>query len=398
MGGRLTAASLEGIEFEPCQPAVPSRAPQLFGLIGELGLSAAIRRQPLSRMSELRSGRSRLLELRLPDRRPPWGALRSRRLRRLLRWYAGALDTRVSELAARLDDRSVADFSRLYLGPRRDPELFRPLLEACFGLDSAETSRVLLLQLLDTWGAPELQQVSGLARIPEALAARLDDVRTGERVLAVQPDARGLSLASGATLTADGVVLATPASAVAALVPTLSPAEQSFFEREPAYAARLQLALAIRGESPAAGAWLAETHAEFPPLSSVTRVACPPGRDAANDASLLILSARSGFARAHWGDSDDSIAARLLECAARLDPGLRARTTAQALYRLREATPRFDVYRYRGIERLRREQRAQCGARPVFFCGDYLVAPHPEGAVSSGVRAADDALAALASA
>jgi predicted NAD/FAD-dependent oxidoreductase len=59
--------------------------------------------------------------------------------------------------------------------------------------------------------------------------------------------------------------------------------------------------------------------------------------------------------------------------------------------------PHFDVGRYRGIARLREEVAKQEGRR-VVFAGDWLVAPHLEGAATSGIAAAEAALRTLAAA
>ncbi len=63
------------------------------------------------------------------------------------------------------------------------------------------------------------------------------------------------------------------------------------------------------------------------------------------------------------------------------------------LYRFPNGTPSFDVYRYRGAERVRSEQRARS---TVFYCHDSLVGPHAEAAVCAGERTAAEVLATLA--
>ena len=56
----------------------------------------------------------------------------------------------------------------------------------------------------------------------------------------------------------------------------------------------------------------------------------------------------------------------------------------------------FGVGHYRGVSRLLREQERRFAERRVVLCGDYLVGPHAEGAVSAGERAACALLGRLA--
>ena len=76
--------------------------------------------------------------------------------------------------------------------------------------------------------------------------------------------------------------------------------------------------------------------------------------------------------------------------AERAYPGLSKAVGSLRVRRVEHAVPQFGVGHYRGIERLRREQLARFDKRRLLLCGDYLVAPHPEGAVRSGLRAAEE--------
>jgi protoporphyrinogen oxidase len=318
---------------------------------------------------------------------------RVRRWRDLTAWLGDTLDPRAPEKDTRLDDRSVADFARLYVGPRLNEQLLEPLLEAHFGLAAEHTSRLLLFQLLDAWGEPDVSLAFGLGALPERLAADLVDVRKGWRVASVAPDGRAVQLGSGETLSADAVILATPASEVVKLVPELARAEQVFFESA-AYTRRLQLGLVIEGplSAPVPTLWIPA--AEGGPLAALVDLSAWHQGRAPASSSLLLLSARLEYANRHYADQENEVSNALLEPAERLWPGLRARVRAQCLYRLPQAMPCFGVGRYHQIALLRDAQRRR-RERRLFFAGDYLVGPHLEAAASAGLRASDEAMDAL---
>ena len=279
VGGRSAAT-------DPPGPAsvVPARAPVLSGLVEDLGMAERVHRVRLGSGPARRGG-------------GPRARLALRRLRGLLDWFGDSLDGRVPERGLRLDDRSTADFTRLYLGAGA----LRGALGAPFaelGLDPHETSRLLLLLLMDPWGDVALSRMHGLDELSEELGKRLADVRRGARVTEVQQDGRAVHLAGGDRVQGDAVLLATRAPDALTLAPGLAPAEERF----------------LRG--------------------------------------------------VHYADR----------------PG---------------AVPAFTVGHYRGAARLRQEQTQRFAGRHTLLCGDYLVAPHAEGAAVAGVRAADELLAAL---
>jgi len=392
VGGRLRRAELAGFRFEPTLHTLPPRAPTLRGLLSELGLSTEVHSVALERVLALRSGRLRGVPLRGTEalqRRPRIPGLagwRVRRMRKLVEWLGGGLDLR-------LDDRSASEFVSLYLGSALNESLFRPLLETHFGLDPDQTSRTLLCELLDAWAEPDVRMAFGLAALPQRLASELIDVRTGARVESIAPNGRALRVGSGETLAADAVILATPAHEVPKLVPELLPAERAFFEGSP-YTARLDLALVIEGPllSPNPTFWI--PGGEGGPLGGLVDLSAWHTSKESPSSSLLLLCARPRFAQRQRNAEEGEIVSALLGHAERLIPGLRPRVRARQLYRLAEATPRFDVGRYRQIERLR-EAQPRRGERRWFYAGDYLAGPHAEGAIRAGLRAADDVLNAL---
>jgi oxygen-dependent protoporphyrinogen oxidase len=375
VGGRLRRDVLEGMEFEPSCPIVPARAPDLFGLAQELGVGDRVCARPLA-------------PLRAHDARRPWRGLGVRRLRVLLDWFGPLLDAREPERAARLDDRSVADFARLYLGGATLRQGHAPALSSLFGVDPAETSRALLMLLMDPTGDLALAHASGSGLLPEAVAKHLSDVRTGTRAASLRADGRAVRLASGdkvegEEIEADAVVLAVPADQVCELVPNLCPAEELLF-RSTAYEDRLQLAVVTEG----GGAQSRDVLVRGDPGGALGALIDVTPPEETGQRQLRLLLARRDRVPDLATAGDAVVTEALLSRAERVEPGLRGRVVSTRVCRLARAVPRFAPGHYRRVARLRQEQGRRFEARRLVFCGDYLVAPHLEGAVASGERAA----------
>lgn len=358
-GGRLRSATLDGIEFDPIPRALPAVAPALGDLIQTLGLP---------RPTRLPGGA-----------RPRTRALRTRRVREVQERFGPSLEPSEPEQATRMDDRSAAEFARLYAGARFERQAVTPAL-ALFGLDARTTSRQTLMLLLDAASQPALALGLGLGALPRELAARIPRLRLEAPVARIEASGRGLELVNGEQIAADGIVLAVPATSVQALVPDLSPVEELFFS-DSAYAPCTVLALSLRSKAP-------EPVLRRPgrPCEELAAIVRAPGLaregEAGSAAEILLLLARPGAPEA------ETSADRLLDEAESAVPGLSGRIRARRFFREEHSVPRFDVGRYRALERLRREERERRGTRRIAWCGDYLVGPHLEGAAAAGVRAA----------
>ena len=385
IGGRLRAETLDGVAFEPALHALPRSAPEIGALIAELGLSKCVQRAPLERPVTRKRDVLTPVSTRTVDHLPrgPLRGHQARRLRSLLEWLGGDLDPAAPDRATRLDDRCIADFACVYLGRRAGPDLFSPLLETHFGQDPRDTSRQLLFALLNPWGDVEISLAFGLSALPEALASGLE-LRTGERVVRVLPAGDGVHLASGAEIRADAVVLAVPATSIARLVPELTPAERGVFETA-RYLDTIHLAVTCERGNSALANWIPQSRGG--PLSG--SIELPSGTPSQQ---LLLLIARPSFAAACARRSDEAVTESLLLAAESIHLGLKVRLRNSKLLRLPGILPRFEPGRFRGVQRLWREQVRQ--QRRV-FCGDYMVGPHAEGAAASGTRAAAEVSARL---
>jgi len=338
--------------------------------------------------------------------------MRLARLARLQRRFAALFDAAAPERAARLDDRSLADFARLYFGRRVLERHLEPLCGGDFLADAESASRLLfLLHHASRLHLPTGALRGGLGALPAALASRLD-LRTGRRVESIEPRGAGFAVhiarptgaaADGAaanggaqSFEVDAVLAATPARAAQQLLGALLEApERDFFASAhyaPAIVAHLALskpltALATRVRAPAAlGLPLAAIALE----PGGARAPAPEG------AGLATLLARPDWSRRHLDAEDGEIESDLVGALERLYPRAGNALRFAALRRWPAAVPRFPVGRYRALARFRRfEAERLAEGRRLAYAGDYLCAPTLEGAVRSGQRAARALLASF---
>jgi len=374
VGGSLLSEPLGGLEIDGIPAVLPRSAPRLAALAQQLGAGDLLRRVPIDRVALADAGgpSTRSTRTRQALGASPLAGLRLARFAAVSEWLGTRIDPGAPDRETRLDDRSVADLVRLYLGERARRTLIAPLFESAFGLDAAETSRELLFAWLGPGADVELSLAPGLSALPERIAAALSDVRSGVRVEALLENGRG-ALAGGREIPADVVVLAVAPREVLRLVPTLGHVEREILERIPGRSESWLSLVADAQAHPAER--LAWSSGELAALVDLTP-------DGVGEARLL-LRAR--------GEPD---AAALLACAERLIPALSRRVRARRAYR-REGAPVFGVGHFRKVARLFAEA-ARRPDRRVRLCGDYLAGPDAEACIASGERAAQDALDAYA--
>jgi oxygen-dependent protoporphyrinogen oxidase len=199
---------------------------------------------------------------------------------------------------------------------------------------------------------------------------------------ALEPDGRGVRLANGERVATDAVVLAVGAAEAMRLLPDPSPAERSAAEQlHPSSALVLVLATDASLALPARAVFVPER--EGGELAGVLAATQVPE----SGLRLLRLVARPELFERHGHRPDAELAHFLIESATRLVPGLAGRIEAQRLQRFPSALPAFQVGHYRALARIRTSLDAR-PERRVFLAGDWLVAPHLEGELASGLRAA----------
>lgn len=400
VGGRATSDEREGYVLDSGPHVVGPRDRHLHALIEQAGLGEEVLPLRPTRLAQAHAGRVHPIDpadwrgvAAIPGLRP-WDALRVRRLGRLERRFRDLIDAGVPERGARLDDRSAADFARLYLGRSALDRWVAPVLASEAHADAAEASRLLFWLQERAHGAAPIGTLRGsLSRLAERLHAPGDDHLESDAV-AVEPAAEGAAIqvqpASGGALEADAVILAVPAAAARTVAaPLLTTAEGELLGRARCAAAIVLCAALERPLERDA------TRVRIPPVEGwpVTTIALEPGGPrgpAPEGASLAMLVAGHAWSLAHMDAADEVVEKELLGFLQRLYPGAGSAIRFCALRRHRAALPLFDVGRFREIARLRRVERdRRAHGRRLYLAGDHLVAPSLEGAVVSGSRAAE---------
>jgi oxygen-dependent protoporphyrinogen oxidase len=398
VGGRAAALRREGFAFETAPALMTGGERTLLAWIVELGLRDEL--LPLRPVvtAVIHRGQARDVDVRgLADVRRvpgvrPLHALRLVRLPRLLARYGDSMDPERPELAARFDDRSVADFCRLYFGSSVFEGWMGPRVSSGSLGDPEQMSRVQLLRHLRMHAF----QRSGLPRAPleevaeRAAAALVPRLRVEAETLASRRSG-GLrvSLRGGEALRADAVVVATPApEALRLAAPLLTAAERDGLAAV-RYWPSIGLAASLCRTVGARPRHVLVPHAEPGPLESVLIEPGMSGGRAPAGRALAIVRSRGVFGAGALATPPEALEKELLAAFGRICHGAQRAVGFAHVFRHERATPRFDVGRYREIARFERVQTDRRGAgRRLYFAGDYLVDPSWEGALISAERAA----------
>jgi oxygen-dependent protoporphyrinogen oxidase len=396
-GGRLCGERQDGFALSPALGTVCEADRRLLAFVKEVGLAEEwLPLRPVS-LAIAQKGKVRDVALRgLKDVRSIPGvglrqALRLVRLPRLLARYADALDFENPAGAARLDDRSIGDFGRLYFGRSVLEGWIAPRAERSAPGDLQDMSRVQFLIDEHRKGSARVGLPRGsFDEVVERLGQWLE-MRLCTEVLQVETAERGGArvMTSAGVLEADAVVLATDAIEAERLgAPVLVTAERRHLAAV-RYAPLLSMAAGLCRPASTRPRELWVPRPENSPLS---RVLFEPGVAAGRvpaSRGLAWLRARSDFFESSRNVSDDVVSKQLVEALDRLMPGWLRTVDFTRVFRCERAAPRFDVGHYRGLANFESVQldRRQAG-RALYFVGDHLIHPSPEGAVVSAERAA----------
>jgi protoporphyrinogen oxidase len=398
VGGRARAIHRDGFTLEPACPTLTEADRRLLSWVDEVGMRDEwLPLRPAS-ISVLRGSRARevalrswLDVLRIAGVRPRQ-ALRLARLPRLMSRYRDALEPENAAAAARLDDRSLADFARLYFGDTVFDRYMLPRAARGGPVDAEHVSRAQFLLDLRRHGdrRPTLPRGS-LAEVLERAAARIP-LKLGVDVLRVEADEALRVVTAAGDVECDAVVVATGAREAGTLAaPVLSGAERDHLSRV-RYLPALSVAVGLcRPLSPRPGEiWL--PRAEGGPLErAVVEPGLPAGR-VPGGRGLAWLRARQEYVETSVDVPDEAVHKELLDALERACPGVLRTVDFAQVFRVARATASFDVGHYRAIARFDAVQRDRRAAgRRLYFAGDHRVHPSWEGAVVSAERAAREA-------
>lgn len=399
VGGRARTARVDGYAFELGAEFLASFYTRTLALLGELGLRQDLQRIPRS-SAILRDGQLYPLwpNLRLAfthlirsQQKLPLTYL----LASLVR-HRKLLDLYAFHKAYPIDDQDVSSYALDHFSRELLEYVLQPPIGGIFYWTPERTSRALLLLVLKAgFSRPTGLQLftlrGGLGGLTRALAGNLQ-VRLGVEVRTITPHTDGgytlhvQDEDGGATLEADGIVIATTATVVPHLLPWLDHKRRRFFEAI-VYSQTANLALGTRTPLPQATYGLLFPRRETPFLASATlqTVKDPTTAPAGRAALCLHLS---GPATAALRQQDDATLARLMLADLRRllptydpTPGLEV----QRLYRCPEALPEFNVGHF---QRLKAFANGAIEQGHIVFAGDYLGGPFIEGALVSGEQAA----------
>ena len=332
VGGRATSDQREGFCLDSGAHQVCANDRNLLGWIASAGLEERfLPLRPFS-LAQVRGGEGFPIDpvgvlgvARLPGVRFHQ-ALRLRRLARILRRFRGILDPHRPESAARLDDRSIAEFTRLYFGRSVLDGWVAPFVADASLCDPDSASRVLfLLHYVARRYAPVGTLRSGLADLAQALAPG-DATRLGAVAQALEPVEERVTVRVAEpdgerSIDTDAVVLATPAPVARAIAdPLLQTAERDFLARA-RYLAAIVMAVALdrtvvgcatRTRVPDTEGWPAATIAIQP---GGVGAPAPEGKE------LALVTASGRWSRAHLETPDEIVEKDLLGLLQRLHPG-----------------------------------------------------------------------------
>jgi oxygen-dependent protoporphyrinogen oxidase len=302
------------------------------------------------------------------------------------------LDTHAFYKAYPLDTRPLAEYARQELNDELLEYVLQPPLSGIFYWTPEHTSQALLFLLFKAGlGMKLLTLRHGLGQLSEAMATNLL-VQYNTEIISIFPNqTTGYTIQAyvngqNSQFSADGIVCAIPATRVSALLPSLNTKQRAFFEAI-SYSTTVTSNIGLDHRVPADfyGMFCPRREIEYLAAASVqsakNREQIPAGRD-------LLQLFSSGPAGRDLLDKDDAtIHAKLLADLqlAGFPYDLGGQRLFSLVYRWPEALPEFDVGHFM---RLKAFADGEIESGSIVFAGDYLGGPFIEGAITSGLEAA----------
>ncbi len=395
-GGRLRTERVAGRAADAVVQLLSNHHTQVLDLVESVGATDLLVRLP-GQDAVWRKGRANTLRYGSMRSMATSGALpRGLKLRLALKYvpflerHASALDLNAPWLAgqAGLDDETIAQWGRRELGDDFVEYMAYPLLAAYYGVTPEEVGAGVFHCLARAGLRVQLLGVrGGLAALAGAVGEWLDSrgvvVVSGAPVDGLEPSGTGVRVrVAGGYADHEAVVVAVPAADAARLVPGAP-----WLSRVPC---RSTATLVLATEGPVGKGWFGLSIPRRDPLGGQVASVYVQEEKRVDGVGPAVVVVPSPAAAERWSEGDPGAA---LEAALPvLDvvlPETRGRVVEARLVRLRQSlfVP--------GPGHFERMERARAAEVPpgVALAGDYLVAPTVEGAVRSGIQAADRLMA-----
>lgn len=315
--------------------------------------------------------------------------------------HAGALrmDALHAAAAAGLDRESAAAWGAREMGQPFVDLLADPLLTTLYGAHAHETSAGFYHALARQGMSLEVLALRGGAQgfcnaLVDAVVRLGGQVRTGTAVRGVRTDAQGAELSGdGWTERYDAVILAIPAPAARALVQDAMPRTGEWLA---AVQVRPTVTVGIVLDRPAGVRWFGLSYArgESSALAAVcAQEAKLPGLVPPGMGALLALPLPETGPRL-MDASAEQVMSAILPDLRKPFPRIDAAIRGVRLYRWEHGWTVFRPGMLQHLAGLHRPGAIEADPR-LALAGDYLVAPNVEGAVVSGLRAAERILSTV---
>lgn len=313
-------------------------------------------------------------------------------------YHQRELDFHAFHKAHTLDICSTAEYAQSELNEDLLEYCLQPPLTGVFYWTPEHTSQAMLFISLKMGLSLTDMKIytfrQGMRQLPEAMAAQLP-VHLNVTVSSVATESSSYTIQAQVEgqehqFIADGVVCTTPATIVPTLFPNLDARQREFFQSVH-YSANTAIAIGVGRRLPSDFYGLLFPRCEVNYLAAATVQSArnpaqvPPGRD------LIFLGSASQELLAQ---DDTTIRNRLLadlrKSAPIYDPGSDEQFCC--VYRWHQALPEFNVGHFK---RLKAFADGEIESGRIVFAGDYLNSPFIEGAVTSGMEAAQRLLKRL---
>lgn len=400
VGGEMSSVRREGYVFNQASTLIPSSYTQITGLMQELGIGdklhgtvGAVTSIPREgRMNRMRvSGAAALIDGLTTPLLSLGAKLALRRFGADVVRHGRGLG--YADVAAELDEESVAQYAQRRLTPEIMAYLVGPLLRAAYLTEPENLSVLDLLFAVSKFAGDRFVRYDGgMGALNEAIAARLGTIM-GARAIAVEERGAGVQVTwhkDGVERTseADACVIAVPAPLAAELAPQLDPALREILAKRIPYGSVIKASHALHKRSDDPTTMMSFPHAESAGLAVITfdhnyRVNCAP------EGKGLIAS----YWMHDWSVQrmdpemydDAAIEREMTPEIARFIPGFEHNLAFSHISRWPRATPVSYAGMWKQVRIFR--ESVPANAR-IQFAGDYLNIPGTKAASYSGERAA----------